>query len=89
MCGRVKHLVAREDELRSALDNAAGERHRPDSAADAIARLQHDDVDALPAERVGSRQAGQAGADHDDSHEQTLTDLRGKLPRCVARRPDG
>ena len=89
VCGRVEHLVAREDELRPALDDAAGERRRPDSAADAIARLQHDDVDALPAERVGGRQAGKAGADHDDSHERTLTDLRGKLPHCVAQRPDG
>ena len=89
MRGRVKNLVAREDELRSALGDTAGEGHRPDPAADAIACLQHDDVDALPAERVGGRQAGKAGADHDDSHERTLTDLRGKLPRCVARRPDG
>ena len=66
---RADRVVAREDELGAQLDDGAvRELPRPDAAADPVARLEHDHLDARGGERVGRGEAGEPGADDGDAH---------------------
>ena len=51
--------------LAARLPPAAGAGRRPDAAADPASPFEHDDVGAVGHEPVGSREAREAGADHD------------------------
>jgi hypothetical protein len=63
---RLGRLVAGRDELAAALDEAAAlGADRPDATADAIAGLEHLDVDPVAGEGVGRDQTGEPGSDHD------------------------
>ena len=64
--------VAGQDELRAHLDHrAVVEPARPDPAADAVARLEHDDLRPSALQLVGGHQAGQARA-HDGGFQDPL-----------------
>jgi hypothetical protein len=61
--------VAGQDELGAHLDHRSVlELARPHPSSDPIARLEHDDLDARPAQLVGGAQSGEAGADNRGSH---------------------
>ena len=65
----VHRVAARQDELRTHLDDrAVAQRLRPDTPADAVARLEDDDLDSGTRQRVGGRQSRQARADDRDAH---------------------
>ena len=65
----VHRVAARQDELRTHLDDrAVAQRLRPHTPADAVARLEDDDLDSGARQRVGGRQSRQARADDRDAH---------------------
>ena len=59
--------VVREDELGAAFDRGARERHRPHAAADAVASLEHLDLDLGAVQLIGGGEAGQPRPDYDDA----------------------
>jgi hypothetical protein len=68
--GRHRLLVAL-DELRTQLHHrAVAERPRVDPAADPLARLQHQRLDAAVGQRGRRGQAGEPGTDHADAHRR-------------------
>lgn len=73
------HVVAGEDELGAPLDHrAVAEGNRPDPPADPVERLQDRHLGAAGPQRVGRRQPGEPGADHDDPPARA----RSLLDRC-------
>ena len=70
-------LVAVEHELGAALDHRAAGAVRPHAAADAVARLEDEDVDAAVRELGGGCEAGEPGSDDDHI---------GHAARTIARR---
>ena len=80
-------LVAVEHELGAALDHRAAGLVRPHAAADAVARLEHEDVDAAVRELGGGGQAGEPGSDDDGLAHAART--IGQAPSPAACCPAG
>ncbi len=72
-------VVAGEDELRPELDHGAVlELPGPHPPSDAVARLQHDDLEAVPGEGLAGREAREAGSDDDDPHGARQASVRAR-----------
>ena len=79
-------LVAVEHELGAALDHGAAGAVRPHAAADAVARLEHADVDAAVRELGRGCEAGEPGADDDDLGHAGPDDRPSGRSRAAAAR---
>ncbi len=79
-CRRLaQHVVAGEHELRAELDDrAVVESLRVDASTHPVSRLEDDHFGAAAGERIGGGEAGEAGANDDDS-------TGGQAPRGSAR----
>nr|BFE79534.1 hypothetical protein GCM10020093_021350 [Planobispora longispora] len=63
---RVHAVLARSDELAAEIDDLAVGLDAGRAAADPVAGLEEKDCGPVMTEAVGAREAGHAGADHDD-----------------------
>jgi hypothetical protein len=50
--------------------------HGEDASADALSRLQYDDIEPGLVQRMGSGESGDTGADHDDINSRSIHDYR-------------